>query len=82
MITVSRLFALIPWLVKLGNQPARLAMMQPLSEAMIAARLTLNGSIMGRQFHRRFRIRTAIALACVTGVVLVGIGLRGALEPR
>jgi threonine/homoserine/homoserine lactone efflux protein len=71
-----------PQFVGPGDSPLRLALMLAAYEAMLLPWLTMYGHLVARAGRSRLGERFREALERVTGVVLLGLGVRLALERR
>ena len=72
----------LPQFVAPGDSPLRLALMLLAFEAMLLPRLTLYGHLVARAGRSRRAEQFRRAMERVTGLVLVGLGLRLAVERR
>jgi len=72
----------MPQFLVLGDSPLRLLVMVAVYEAMLLAWLIAYGHVVSRIGRSGFGIRVRQALTRVTGIVLIGLGARLALERR
>ncbi len=74
--------SILPQFIKPGDPPLRLVLMLIAFEVMILAWLNLYGYLVSRAGQSRAGARVRQVMERVTGVVLIGLGLRLAVERR
>jgi RhtB (resistance to homoserine/threonine) family protein len=72
----------LPQFIQPGDSPLRLALMIAAYEAILISRLSLYGVVVSRAGRSRAGARVREWLNRVTGVVLIGLGVRLAFETR
>jgi RhtB (resistance to homoserine/threonine) family protein len=72
----------LPQFIQPGDSPLRLVLMVAAYEAILIPWLSLYGQVVNRAGQSRFGTRVREWLKRVTGVVLIGLGVRLALERR
>ncbi|OLC56593.1 MAG: hypothetical protein AUH85_05955 [Chloroflexi bacterium 13_1_40CM_4_68_4] len=72
----------LPQFVVAGDEPVRFALMLLAYEALLVLWLDLYGLVVARAGTTRVGVRVRVALQRLTGVVLVALGVRLALERR
>jgi threonine/homoserine/homoserine lactone efflux protein len=74
--------SILPQFIQPGDTTLRLVLMLVAFEAMIVTWLNLYGYAVARAGQSRFGAQVRRAIECVTGVVLIGLGLRLAVSRR
>ena len=74
--------SILPQFIKPGDPPVRLVLMLIAFEVMLLAWLNLYGYLVSRAGQSREGARVRQVMERVTGVVLIGLGLRLAVERR
>lgn len=74
--------SILPQFIRPGDPPLRLVLMLVAFEIMLLTWLNLYGYVVSRAGQSRGGIRLRQALERVTGVVLIGLGVRLAIERR
>lgn len=72
----------LPQFVVAGDEPVRFALMLAVYEALLVLWLDLYGVVVARAGRTRVGERIRVALQRLTGIVLVALGLRLAIERR